>query len=387
MSSEEYRAECTDILRSLRMQPDKQTHMYRMSTQQSHFPQITNEIHKAVAIQTDNVLSKFCTIAEPPYDEVALEKKASSCLPKIPSMQDMGFYTTIMRKQSYAFNITFGKDYFPFQGKDINNDKNAVVVSISNDATSIVDMQLPQMPSRQRTNKIVPFMDMPSPNLPSIFFIPMHVREAMAPKPSLAARMMDKVLRISGGHTLLVAVMPSTKTVHFCDALDDKLKHVIQEIYPHLVDTLKDTGLIADASGWTAQMHTSLFQTFIDQDKSMPKDYMCSRFTENDEKKLLERLSDTAHSFMGHCGVITLILADILAHIDANGTLRMNNDVVRYTFHYMFETLSIPFVAEKIKCFVTHLRNRFSKVNGTKSKLNQIVPVKDECVPCSFLNQ
>lgn len=330
--------DCEKVYKDLRLTRDG-SRPNRALTDDDLVQWTANANSKSYVIKFINeYFSSICT--NKPYDEIMQCKL---------SIQRVGFFAKISRQMCYVLNQYRGTHFFPFQLTP-QYEKGSIVLHVKD--RKVLSFELPQIETTFPTN------------VPSIFFILTHMYSKEAPS-RMQSFIQNSVAKFAGGHTLITIVNTIGFTVLVHDPLNfgvqdypEQFKEELFALLSSIVPSSKGKWRLFVNNLWL-QYHMEVLGRHVPP-SCFPKSDTDMGLQPDDKREFLKMVHPQG-TFLGHCGVLAMMVADVIsgmyADMEKNGGLFAKERLAEwYIILAMYNKLSIPFLLERVKCFVTYLR-------------------------------
>jgi hypothetical protein len=338
----------------------------------------------------DSINSYTQTIQQ--YEPYTNLVESCKFVPHIKAFEPFGFTARVSQVLAWTFNMHYNsKPYFPFN-RDKNNSNIIVTIKSPKGQPEVFDVEVtPPNLQYNYSNR--------SKQLPNILFAIIHLYDKSA-VPNMKQGLAQYTTAISGGHSVLLILDRVCGNKYYLvdtmmGSLDEHKKHVKTEVFRQIHQCFVDKGILPHNSTFTSEILMHPFQNYTEGYHKHERKCLIDNLLLNRERKMAKELGTTPlKTFMGHCGVLAFLFADITINLYTKEA-DLFNDCKRSPIHVLFMMLyksemgglSKVYMYLIAKRFVT--RSRRLRVQADKSAHNHSKNPKptddNECEPCNFI--
>jgi hypothetical protein len=315
-------------------------------------------------------------------------------IPQMKAFESFGFTTKVSQVLAWSFNTHYNsKPYFPFnRSKDNTN----IVVSITSPKgqPGIADVKVtPPNLKYDYTNR--------NKQLPNILFAIIHLHDKNN-TPSIKQGVAQYAKSVSGGHSvLLILDRVCNNKFYLIDtlvwSLAERRKSIQNEVFLKIHEIFVNQGILPHNSTFTYEILTHPFQNYTEA--VLKSDTKCfNNLLLNRDRKMAQGLGMTPlKTFVGHCGVLAFLFADIslrLYTMEPDLFMDCKRSPIHVLFMMLYNSdkggLSKLYMFLIAKRFVTLSRNM--RVQADKATHNQFKNPKPStnsedngCESCNFI--
>jgi hypothetical protein len=351
---------------------------------------------KNLASHVANTINEY-TESIQQYEPYTNLVESCKFIPHMKPFEPFGFTTKVSQVLAWVFNIhNRSKPFFPFNRSKSNTNIIVKIKPSNKKGTTNTDFIVDVIPP----NLAYSYKN-PSKQLPDILFAIIHLDDK-SNIPSKKQGIAQYTNFISGGHTVLLILDRVCGNKYYLidtmyGSLDEHKSPVKNKVFKQIHECFISKGILPPQSSYSYEILMHPFQNYTEAFHKHELKCLTDNLLTTRDRKLAKDLSSTfSNTFVGHCGVLAFLFADIALHLynqDSDIFKDCKRSPIVVLFMMLYDTekggLSKLYMFLIAKRFVT--RSRYmrvkadSKTNNMQKNPSNSNSNSSECEPCRFV--